>query len=134
MRACGKLAASSSHGDFEAFVNLPQACTLVMTNLWQACCKLKLLSGSGLVKTKYKSFTRFSVAFFFLILRVALQFQLHKVRWVAVSSTVGLRVERRHHLRSVCLQDVVLVDKTDENRLGLSPVCQCYSIHLTAQT
>ncbi|GBM27075.1 hypothetical protein AVEN_189854-1 [Araneus ventricosus] len=32
-----KLAASSSHGDFEAFVNLPRACTLVMTNLWQAC-------------------------------------------------------------------------------------------------
>ncbi|GBO22789.1 hypothetical protein AVEN_22303-1, partial [Araneus ventricosus] len=44
------------HGDFGAFVNLLQACTLVMTNLWQtctlvmtnlwqACCKLKLLSG-----------------------------------------------------------------------------------------
>ncbi|GBO30831.1 hypothetical protein AVEN_112199-1 [Araneus ventricosus] len=44
-QACGKLAASSFHGDFEAFVNLLQACTLVMTNLWQACCKLKLLSG-----------------------------------------------------------------------------------------
>ncbi|GBN44781.1 hypothetical protein AVEN_183095-1 [Araneus ventricosus] len=52
----GKLAASSFHGDFGAFVNLLQACTLVMTNLWQtctlvmtnlwqACCKLKLLSG-----------------------------------------------------------------------------------------
>ncbi|GBO45812.1 hypothetical protein AVEN_73753-1 [Araneus ventricosus] len=26
------------------------------------------------------------------------QFQLHKILWVAVSSTVGLRVERRHHL------------------------------------
>ncbi|GBM92301.1 hypothetical protein AVEN_259149-1 [Araneus ventricosus] len=38
-QACGKLAASSFHGDFEAFVNLLQACTLVMTNLWQACCK-----------------------------------------------------------------------------------------------
>ncbi|GBN43231.1 hypothetical protein AVEN_264161-1 [Araneus ventricosus] len=55
-QACGKLAASSFHGDFEAFVNLLQACTLVMTSLWQACilvmtflaqacCKLKLLSG-----------------------------------------------------------------------------------------
>ncbi|GBN73734.1 hypothetical protein AVEN_221816-1 [Araneus ventricosus] len=59
-QACAKLAASSFHGDFEAFVNLLQACcklftlvmtslwqacTLVMTNLWQACCKLKLLSG-----------------------------------------------------------------------------------------
>ncbi|GBM64720.1 hypothetical protein AVEN_205920-1 [Araneus ventricosus] len=27
---------------------------------------------------------------------------------------VGFRVERRHHLQSVCLQDVVLVDQTDE--------------------
>ncbi|GBM51985.1 hypothetical protein AVEN_173284-1, partial [Araneus ventricosus] len=43
-----------------------------------------------------------------------LQFQLHKIFWVAVSSTVGLCVERRHHLQSVCLQDVVLVDETDE--------------------
>ncbi|GBN69343.1 hypothetical protein AVEN_218287-1 [Araneus ventricosus] len=34
--------------------------------------------------------------------------------------TVGLRVERRHLKKSVCLQDVVLVDQTDENRLGLS--------------
>ncbi|GBO04105.1 hypothetical protein AVEN_149623-1 [Araneus ventricosus] len=42
------------------------------------------------------------------------QFQLHKIPWVAVSSTVGLRVERRHHLQSVCLEDVVLVDQTDE--------------------
>ncbi|GBN42571.1 hypothetical protein AVEN_37991-1, partial [Araneus ventricosus] len=25
------------------------------------------------------------------------QFQLHKILWAAVSSTVGLRVERRHH-------------------------------------
>ncbi|GBO29752.1 hypothetical protein AVEN_116260-1 [Araneus ventricosus] len=57
------------------------------------------------------------------------QFQLHKILWVAVSSTVGLRIERRHHLQSVCLQDVVLVDQTDENRLGLSLVGQCYSIH-----
>ncbi|GBM14920.1 hypothetical protein AVEN_213264-1 [Araneus ventricosus] len=44
-QACGKLAASSFHDNFEAFVNLLQACTLVMTNLWQDCCKLKLLSG-----------------------------------------------------------------------------------------
>ncbi|GBL83630.1 hypothetical protein AVEN_196451-1 [Araneus ventricosus] len=62
------------------------------------------------------------------------QFQLHKILWVAVSSTVGLRVERRHRLQSVCLQDFVLVDRTDENRLVLSLVAQCYSIHLTAQT
>ncbi|GBO41052.1 hypothetical protein AVEN_80968-1 [Araneus ventricosus] len=47
-QACGKLAASSFHGDFEAFVNLLQACTLVMTNLWKACCKLKLLSGKAI--------------------------------------------------------------------------------------
>ncbi|GBM89466.1 hypothetical protein AVEN_155990-1 [Araneus ventricosus] len=47
---------------------------------------------------------------------------------------VGLTVERRHHLQSVCLQDAVLVDQTDENRFGLSLVGQCYSIHLTAQT
>ncbi|GBM52789.1 hypothetical protein AVEN_34202-1 [Araneus ventricosus] len=69
-QACGKLAASSFHGDFGAFVNLLQACTLVMTNLWQtctlvmtnlwqtctlvmtnlwqACCKLKLLPGLSL--------------------------------------------------------------------------------------
>ncbi|GBM37127.1 hypothetical protein AVEN_103226-1 [Araneus ventricosus] len=33
---------------------------------------------------------------------------------------VGLRVERRHHLQSVCLQDVDLVDQTDENSLRLS--------------
>ncbi|GBM83642.1 hypothetical protein AVEN_38002-1 [Araneus ventricosus] len=45
-----------------------------------------------------------------------------------------IRVERRHHLQSVCLQDVVLVDQTDENQLGLNLVGQCYSIHLTAQT
>ncbi|GBO44692.1 hypothetical protein AVEN_109895-1, partial [Araneus ventricosus] len=42
------------------------------------------------------------------------QFQLYKILWVAASSTVGLRVGRRHHLQSVCLQDVVLVDQTDE--------------------
>ncbi|GBM20187.1 hypothetical protein AVEN_5704-1 [Araneus ventricosus] len=62
------------------------------------------------------------------------QFQLHKILWVALSSTVGLRVECRHSLKSVCLQDVILKDQTDENRLGLSLVGQCYSIHLTAQT
>ncbi|GBM07102.1 hypothetical protein AVEN_177069-1 [Araneus ventricosus] len=32
-----------SEGELAA--SLLQACTLVMTNLWQACCKLKLLSG-----------------------------------------------------------------------------------------
>ncbi|GBN42941.1 hypothetical protein AVEN_116641-1 [Araneus ventricosus] len=43
MQACGNLAASSSYGDFEACVNLLQACcTLVVTNLR---CKPKLLSG-----------------------------------------------------------------------------------------
>ncbi|GBL78500.1 hypothetical protein AVEN_42982-1 [Araneus ventricosus] len=62
------------------------------------------------------------------------QFQVHKILWVAVSFTVGLRVERRRHLQSVCLQDVVLVDQTDENCLGLTLVGQCYSIHLTTQT
>ncbi|GBN88374.1 hypothetical protein AVEN_112599-1, partial [Araneus ventricosus] len=36
----------------------------------------------------------------------------------------GLRVERRHHLQSVCLQDVILVDQTDESRLGLNLVGQ----------
>ncbi|GBN78549.1 hypothetical protein AVEN_261591-1 [Araneus ventricosus] len=46
------------------------------------------------------------------------QFHLHKILWVAVSSTVGLHVERRHHLQSVCLQDVVLEDQTDKNMLG----------------
>ncbi|GBO37390.1 hypothetical protein AVEN_272440-1 [Araneus ventricosus] len=62
------------------------------------------------------------------------EWKVHKILWVAVSSTLRLRVERRHHLQSVCLQDVVLVNQTDENRLGLSLVGQYYSIHLTAQT
>ncbi|GBN16043.1 hypothetical protein AVEN_259983-1, partial [Araneus ventricosus] len=52
---------------------------------------------------------------------------MHKIHWVGVSSTVGLRVERRQHLQSVCLQGVDLVDQTDENRLGLSLVGQRYS-------
>ncbi|GBM00725.1 hypothetical protein AVEN_150895-1 [Araneus ventricosus] len=40
---CCKLTASlhSCHA------NLSQTCTLAMPNLWQACCKLKLLSGIG---------------------------------------------------------------------------------------
>ncbi|GBN98133.1 hypothetical protein AVEN_194340-1 [Araneus ventricosus] len=42
------------------------------------------------------------------------QFQLHKILCAAFSSTAGLLVERRHHLQSVCLQDVALVDQTDE--------------------
>ncbi|GBL87972.1 hypothetical protein AVEN_192121-1 [Araneus ventricosus] len=29
-------------------------------------------------------------------------------------SLIGLRVERRRHLKSVCLQDVILVNQTDE--------------------
>ncbi|GBN11523.1 hypothetical protein AVEN_137790-1 [Araneus ventricosus] len=38
MQASGKLAASSSYGDFEACFNLLQACfTLVVTNLQKAC-------------------------------------------------------------------------------------------------
>ncbi|GBM99070.1 hypothetical protein AVEN_128580-1, partial [Araneus ventricosus] len=62
------------------------------------------------------------------------QFQLHKILWVAVSYTVGLPVERRHHLQSVCLQGVVLVDQTDENRLGLSLGCKLNAVALTDQT
>ncbi|GBO43572.1 hypothetical protein AVEN_132116-1 [Araneus ventricosus] len=65
---------------------------------------------------------------------LTLQFQLNKIRWVAVSSILGHRVERRHHLQSVCLQDAVSVDQTDENRLELSLVDQCYRDYLTAQT
>ncbi|GBL83331.1 hypothetical protein AVEN_110647-1 [Araneus ventricosus] len=38
------------------------------------------------------------------------QFQLHKILLVAVSSTLEFRVEGRHHLQSVCLQYVILVD------------------------
>ncbi|GBN28349.1 hypothetical protein AVEN_248359-1 [Araneus ventricosus] len=56
MQACGKLAASSSYGDFEACVNFMQACfTLAQkfaerlqtcsASLLQICCKLKLLCG-----------------------------------------------------------------------------------------
>ncbi|GBM24688.1 hypothetical protein AVEN_46188-1 [Araneus ventricosus] len=59
--------------------------------------------------------------------------ELQKILWFAVSSTVGFRVEHRH-LQSVCLHDVVLVDQTDENRLGPSRVGQRYSIHNTSQT
>ncbi|GBL77579.1 hypothetical protein AVEN_150763-1, partial [Araneus ventricosus] len=40
----------------------------------------------------------------------------------------GLHVEHRHHLQSVCLQDVVLVDQTDESRLELNLVDQCYTL------
>ncbi|GBN95211.1 hypothetical protein AVEN_234144-1, partial [Araneus ventricosus] len=46
----------------------------------------------------------------------------------------GLRLERRHHLQSVCPQDVVLVEQTDENRLGLSLGCRVYAVALTNQT
>ncbi|GBL74376.1 hypothetical protein AVEN_235344-1 [Araneus ventricosus] len=68
------------------------------------------------------------------IILSAPQFQLHKILWVAVSSTVGLRVEHRHHLQSVCFQDVVLVDQTHENRLGISLGCKVDAVALTNQT
>ncbi|GBN32816.1 hypothetical protein AVEN_107015-1 [Araneus ventricosus] len=45
-----------------------------------------------------------------------------KVECAGRMKFIGLRVERRHHLQSVCLQDIVLVDQTDENRLVLSLV------------
>ncbi|GBM59720.1 hypothetical protein AVEN_251875-1 [Araneus ventricosus] len=47
---------------------------------------------------------------------------------------VELCVERRHHLRSVCLQDVALVDQTDENRLELSLGSKVDDVALTNQT
>ncbi|GBM73329.1 hypothetical protein AVEN_258873-1 [Araneus ventricosus] len=62
------------------------------------------------------------------------KFQLHEIRWVAVSSTARRHVERRHHLQSVCLQDVVLVNQTDENRLGPSMGCKVDAVALTNQT
>ncbi|GBL98386.1 hypothetical protein AVEN_187725-1 [Araneus ventricosus] len=65
---------------------------------------------------------------------ISTQFQLRKILSVAVLSTVGLHVERRRHLQSVCLQDVVLVDQTDENRLELSLGCQVDAAALTNQT
>ncbi|GBN09949.1 hypothetical protein AVEN_28428-1 [Araneus ventricosus] len=46
------------------------------------------------------------------------RFDLHRILWVAVSPTVGLRVECLHHLQIVCLQYVVSLDQTDKNRLG----------------
>ena len=49
---------------------------------------------------------------------------------VAVSFTVGLHVERRRHLQNVCFQDVVSVDQTDENRLGLSLGCKVDAVAL----
>ncbi|GBL93615.1 hypothetical protein AVEN_25616-1 [Araneus ventricosus] len=45
--------------------------------------------------------------------------------------SLGLRVERRHHLQSVCLQDVGLVDQTDEK---LSLGCKVNVVALTNQT
>ncbi|GBN60114.1 hypothetical protein AVEN_193031-1 [Araneus ventricosus] len=75
MQACGKLAASSSYGDFEACVNLLQACFTLAhfsdkfaeslqtcsASLLQICCKLKLLSGSdsGGDTLVYKSLAQF---------------------------------------------------------------------------
>ncbi|GBN55262.1 hypothetical protein AVEN_184273-1, partial [Araneus ventricosus] len=46
----------------------------------------------------------------------------------------GVRVECLHHLQSVCLQDVVLVDQTDENRLELSLDCKVDAVSMTNQT
>ncbi|GBM57478.1 hypothetical protein AVEN_104543-1 [Araneus ventricosus] len=88
MQACGKLAASSSYGDFEACVNLLQVRPMVTsrlaltcckfvshlhtcrTNLQEACrlavqvcCKLKLLSGplsSGILRIIYDRTTSLS--------------------------------------------------------------------------
>ncbi|GBM75560.1 hypothetical protein AVEN_88373-1 [Araneus ventricosus] len=59
---------------------------------------------------------------------------LNKILWVPVSSTVGLRAERRHHLQSACLLHVVLVDQTDENRLVLSLGFKVDAVALTNQT
>ncbi|GBM04114.1 hypothetical protein AVEN_247979-1 [Araneus ventricosus] len=59
MQACGKLAASSSYGDFEACVNLlvshlhtcrdkfAESLQTCSASLLQICCKLKLLSGEA---------------------------------------------------------------------------------------
>ncbi|GBN79908.1 hypothetical protein AVEN_246395-1 [Araneus ventricosus] len=47
---------------------------------------------------------------------------------------VGLRVERRHHLQIFGLQDVVLVDQTNENSLGLCLGCTVDAVALTNQT
>ncbi|GBM66533.1 hypothetical protein AVEN_179158-1 [Araneus ventricosus] len=44
-----------------------------------------------------------------------------------VTNGIGLRVERRHPLQGVCLQDFVLVEQIEENRLGLSLVGQRFS-------
>ncbi|GBM61634.1 hypothetical protein AVEN_122250-1 [Araneus ventricosus] len=46
----------------------------------------------------------------------------------------GFRVELRYHLQSTCLQDVVLMDQTDENRLGISLGCKMDAVALTNQT
>ncbi|GBL87391.1 hypothetical protein AVEN_118338-1 [Araneus ventricosus] len=68
---------------------------------------------------------------YFIEYQLSPEFQQHKILWVAVSSTVGLCVERRDHLQSVCFQDVVLVDLTDENHLGLSLGCEVDAVALT---
>ncbi|GBN67112.1 hypothetical protein AVEN_1427-1 [Araneus ventricosus] len=73
----GKLAASSSYGDFEACANLLQACfTLVVTNLQKACrlavqvcCKLKLLSRTWVLlkrQTIIKLMDEFCVLFIYI--------------------------------------------------------------------
>ncbi|GBM50771.1 hypothetical protein AVEN_35667-1 [Araneus ventricosus] len=62
------------------------------------------------------------------------QFQLHKIHWVAVSSRLGLRVELRHHLQSVCIQVVASVNQTDEINFGLSLGCKVDAVALSNQT
>ncbi|GBO15048.1 hypothetical protein AVEN_25920-1 [Araneus ventricosus] len=55
MQACGKLAASSSYGDFEACVNLLQACFTLAHLSWQIFRKLADLqckSAANLLQTK----------------------------------------------------------------------------------
>ncbi|GBN86630.1 hypothetical protein AVEN_171818-1 [Araneus ventricosus] len=70
--------------------------------------------GHGLGWSYGKSGPALRFTIFIIFMYAAPQFQLHTILWVAVSSTVGLRVEHRHHLQSICLQDVVLVDQTEE--------------------
>ncbi|GFR04636.1 hypothetical protein TNCT_229361 [Trichonephila clavata] len=53
-----------------------------------------------------------------------------KILRAAVSSTVGPHIVRCHHLQIVCLQDVVSVDQTDENKFPFySFLCSSVSCH-----
>ncbi|GBM10519.1 hypothetical protein AVEN_109316-1 [Araneus ventricosus] len=47
---------------------------------------------------------------------------------------LGLRFELRPHLQSFCFQDIVLVDETDKNSLGLNMGYKVYAEALTNQT